>query len=77
MSYTGIDFDDEIEAFKLLSSLHDSLNGIVTALSYSAGKTMLRPKEVKDLMVSEETCRKARSPSYRVPFKVGSKSASK
>ena len=50
----GIDFDDEIKALLILSSLPESWEGIVTAVSSSARGKKLRYDEVRDLVLGEE-----------------------
>ena len=58
LSSVEIDFDDEVQALILLSSLPESWSGTVTAVSASAGKEKLKLDEVRDLIVSEEVRRK-------------------
>ncbi|CAH9050611.1 unnamed protein product [Cuscuta epithymum] len=58
LSAVKIKFDDEIHAIILLSSLLESWNGTVTAVSVLAGKEKLKFDEVRNLMVSEEIRRK-------------------
>ncbi|CAH9144429.1 unnamed protein product [Cuscuta epithymum] len=58
LSAVGIKFDDEIHALILLSSLPESWNRMVTAVSASAGKEKLKFDEVRNLVVSEEIRRK-------------------
>ncbi|CAH9148593.1 unnamed protein product [Cuscuta epithymum] len=58
LSAVEIKFDDEIHALILLSSLPESWNGTVTAVSASTGKEKLKFDEVKNLVVSEEIRRK-------------------
>lgn len=58
LSSVNIEFDDEIKALILLSSLPESWSGTVTAVSASAGRVKLQFDEVRDLIVSEEIRRK-------------------
>ncbi|WCJ44212.1 Retrovirus-related Pol polyprotein from transposon TNT 1-94 [Euphorbia peplus] len=58
LSSVGIDFEDEVLALILLSSLPESWSGTVTALSASAGKEKLRFDDVRNLIISEEIRRK-------------------
>ncbi|CAH9109835.1 unnamed protein product [Cuscuta epithymum] len=58
LSAVEIKFDDEIHALILLSSLPESWNGTMTAVSASSGKEKLKFDEVRNLVVSEEIRRK-------------------
>lgn len=53
-----IEFDDEVRALIMLSSLPESWGGTVTAVSASSAKAKLSFDEVRDLMISEEIRRK-------------------
>ncbi|WVZ03536.1 hypothetical protein V8G54_024342 [Vigna mungo] len=54
LSSVGIEFDDEVRAFILLSSLPESWNATVTAVSSSSGSNKLKFDDVRDLILSEE-----------------------
>ncbi|WVZ00646.1 hypothetical protein V8G54_026715 [Vigna mungo] len=54
----GIEFDNEVRALILLSSLPESWNAIVTAVSSSSGSNKLKFDDVRDLILSEEIQRK-------------------
>ncbi|CAM8956737.1 unnamed protein product [Rhodiola kirilowii] len=54
LSSIKIEFDDEIKALILLSSLPESWSETVTAVSASSGKVKLELDEVRNLIVSEE-----------------------
>ncbi|PKI41933.1 hypothetical protein CRG98_037683 [Punica granatum] len=58
LTSVDIDFDDEVRALILLSSLPKIRSGTVTAISASTGKEKLKFDEVRDLIVSEEIHRK-------------------
>ena len=58
LSSVGIDFDDEVRALILLSSLPDSWNATVTAVSSSSGSNKLKFDDVRDLVLSEEIRRR-------------------
>ena len=49
-----IEFDDEVRALILLSSLPDSWNATVTAVIISSGNSRLKFDDVRDLVLSEE-----------------------
>ena len=53
-----IEFDDEVRALILLSSLPDSWNATVTAVSSSSGNSKLKFYDVRDLVLSEEIRRR-------------------
>ena len=53
-----IEFDDEVRALILLSSLPDSWNATVTAVSSSSGNSKLKFDDVRDLVLSEEIRRR-------------------
>jgi hypothetical protein len=53
-----IDFDDEILALIVLVSLPNSWEAMRMAVSNSAGKSKLSYKDVRDLVLGEEVCRK-------------------
>ncbi|KAL6541995.1 hypothetical protein OROGR_011481 [Orobanche gracilis] len=58
LSSVGIDFDDEVRALILLSSLPESWNATVTAVSSSSGSNRLKFDDVRDLVLSEEIQRR-------------------
>ena len=58
MSSVGIKFDDEVRALILLSSLPESWNATVTAVSSSSGSNKLKFDDVRDLVLSEEIRRR-------------------
>ena len=57
-SSVEIEFDDEVRALILLSSLPDSWNATVTAVSSSSGNSKLKFDDVRDLALSEEIRRR-------------------
>ena len=58
LSSVEIEFDDEVRALILLSSLPDSWNATVTAVSSSSGNSKLKFVDVQDLVLSEEIRRR-------------------
>ena len=58
LSSVEIEFDDEIRALILLSSLPDSWNATVTAVSSSSANSKLKFDDVRDLVLSEEIRRR-------------------
>ncbi|KAE8655918.1 NAC domain-containing protein 48 [Hibiscus syriacus] len=58
LSSVEIEFDDEVRALILLSSLPDSWNVTVTAISNSSGNSKLKFDDVIDLVLSEEIRRR-------------------
>lgn len=58
LSSVGIEFDEEVRALILLSSLPDSWNATVTAVSSSSGSNKLKFDDVRDLVLSEEIRRR-------------------
>ncbi|CAJ2639216.1 unnamed protein product [Trifolium pratense] len=58
LSSVGIEFDDEVRASILLSSLPDSWSATVTAVSSSSGSTKMKFDDVRDLVLSEEIRRR-------------------
>ena len=58
LSSMEIEFDDEVRALILLSSLPDSWNATVTAVSSSSGNSKLKFDDVRDLVLSEEIRRR-------------------
>ncbi|KAE8724015.1 65-kDa microtubule-associated protein 3 [Hibiscus syriacus] len=58
LSSVKIEFDDEVRALIILSSLPDSWNAIVTAVSSSSGNSKLKFEDVRDLVLSEEIRRR-------------------
>nr|KYP40338.1 Retrovirus-related Pol polyprotein from transposon TNT 1-94 [Cajanus cajan] len=58
LSSVGINFDEEVRALILLSSLPESWNATVTAVSSSSGSNKLKFDDVRDLVLSEEVRRR-------------------
>ena len=58
LSSVDIDFDDEIKALILLSSLLESWSATVTAVSSSSGSSKLKLSEIRDLILSEDVRRR-------------------
>lgn len=58
LSSVGIEFDDEVRALILLSSLPDSWSATVTAVSSSSGSKKMKFDDVRDLVLSEEIRRR-------------------
>ncbi|BBG97541.1 disease resistance family protein / LRR family protein [Prunus dulcis] len=58
LSSVGIEFDEEVRALILLSSLPESWNATVTAVSSSSGSNKLTFDDVRDLVLSEEIRRR-------------------
>jgi acyl-activating enzyme 14 len=58
LSSVGIDFDGEVRALILLSSLLESWNATVTTVSSSSGSNKLKFDDVRDLVLSEEIRRR-------------------
>ncbi|XP_021769901.1 probable L-type lectin-domain containing receptor kinase S.5 [Chenopodium quinoa] len=58
LSSIKIDFEDEVQALILLSSLPDSWNATVTTVSSSSGSNKLKFNDVRDLVLSEEIRRR-------------------
>ncbi|KAE8711123.1 hypothetical protein F3Y22_tig00110303pilonHSYRG00264 [Hibiscus syriacus] len=58
LSSVEIEFDDEVRALILLSSLPDSWNATVTLVSSSSGNSKLKFDDVRDLVLSEEIRRR-------------------
>lgn len=54
LSSIGIDFDEEVWALTLLSSLPESWNAIVTTVSSSSRSNKLKFDDDRDLVLSEE-----------------------
>lgn len=63
LSSVGIEFDDEIRALILLSSLPENWNATVTTVSSSLGSNKLKFDDVRDLVLSEEIQRRESSES--------------
>ncbi|KAL5856639.1 hypothetical protein ACOSQ3_004097 [Xanthoceras sorbifolium] len=61
LSSVEIEFDEEVRALILLSSLPDSWNATVTAVSSSSGNNKLKFDDVRDLVLSEEIRRRESS----------------
>ncbi|WVZ02641.1 hypothetical protein V8G54_023447 [Vigna mungo] len=58
LSSIGIEFDNKVRALILLSSLPESWNATVTAVSSSSGNNKLKFDDVRDLILSEDIRRK-------------------
>ena len=58
LSSVDIEFDEEVRALILLSSLPESWNATVTTVSSSSGKKKLKFDDVRDLVLSEEIRRR-------------------
>ncbi|KAL5848374.1 hypothetical protein ACOSQ4_006387 [Xanthoceras sorbifolium] len=58
LSSVEIEFDEEVRALILLSSLPDSWNATVTAVSSSSGNNKLKFDDVRDLVLSEDIRRR-------------------
>jgi len=58
LSSMEIDFDDEIRALIVLASLPNSWEAMIMAMSSSAGKSKLKYEDIRDLILSEEMCRR-------------------
>lgn len=58
LSSVDIEFDDEVRALILLSSLPDSWSATVTTVSSSSGSTKMKFDDVRDLVLSEEIRRR-------------------
>ncbi|KAE8708902.1 Detected protein of unknown function [Hibiscus syriacus] len=58
LSSVEIEFDDEVRALILLSSLPDSWNATVTAVNSLSGNSKLKFDDVRDLVLSEEIRRR-------------------
>ncbi|KAK4481406.1 hypothetical protein RD792_012296 [Penstemon davidsonii] len=58
LSSVEIEFDDEVQALLLLSSLPESWNATVTAVSSSSGSNKLKFNDVRDLVLNEEIRRR-------------------
>ena len=58
LSTVGIEFDDEVRALILLASLPNSWEARRMTVSNSAGKNKLKYDDIRDLILSEEVCRR-------------------
>ena len=58
LSSIEIDFDDEIKALILLSSLLESWGATVTVVSSSSDSSKLKLNEIRDLILSEDVRRR-------------------
>ena len=58
LSSVGIEFNEEVRALILLSSLPESWNATITVVSSSTGNNKLKFDDVRDLLLSEEIQRK-------------------
>ncbi|KAD5961972.1 hypothetical protein E3N88_13445 [Mikania micrantha] len=59
LASVDINFEDEIQALLLLSSLPDSWSGTVTAVSSSSGTTKLTFDGIRDIILSEDIRRRS------------------
>nr|KYP32301.1 Retrovirus-related Pol polyprotein from transposon TNT 1-94 [Cajanus cajan] len=57
LASVNIEFDDEVKALILLSSLPDSWDVVVTSVSTSSGKEKMKFDNIRDMMLNEETRR--------------------
>ena len=58
LSSIDIDFDDEIKALILLSSLSESWSATVSTVSNSSGSSKLKLNEIRDLILTEDVCKR-------------------
>ena len=58
LSTMGIEFDDEVRALILLASLPNSWEAMRMAVSNSTRKSKLKYDDIRDLILSEEVCRR-------------------
>ena len=58
LSMVGIEFDNEVRALILLASLPNSWKAMRIVLSNSAGKNKFKYDDIRDLILSEEVCRR-------------------
>ena len=58
LSIVEIEFDDEVHALIILSSLPNSWKAMRMAMSNSAGKSKFKYDEIRDLILSEEVRRR-------------------
>ena len=58
LSIVGIEFDDEVRALILLASLPNSWEAMRMTVSNYAGKSKLKYDDIRDLILSEEVCRR-------------------
>ncbi|KAK8931243.1 hypothetical protein KSP39_PZI016330 [Platanthera zijinensis] len=61
LSSVDIKFDDEVRALLLLSSLPDSWDSLVTAVSNSSENSKLKFDDTVGLVLNEEVCKRANS----------------
>ena len=59
-----IKFEDEVKALILLSSLLDSWTTTVTAVSSSTRENTLKLSDIRDLILSEDFCKKDSGESF-------------
>ena len=59
MEYVEINFDDEIRALVLLSSLLEALDGLVVAVSNFCRTRTLKFDDEVSVLLNEEACRKS------------------
>ena len=58
LSTVEIEFNDEVRALILLASLPNSWEAMRMVVSNSAGKNKLKYDDIRDLILSEEVCRR-------------------
>lgn len=61
LTSVGINFDNEVKALLILSSLPDSWDGLVMAVSNSSDSSSMKYDDVVSVILSEEVCRKSTS----------------
>lgn len=61
LTSVGINFDSEVRALLILSSLLDSWDGLVMAVSNSSGSSSMKYDDVVSVILSEEFHRKSTS----------------
>ena len=76
LSSVNVQFEDEIWALLVLSSLPDSWNGMVTSLSNSSGSTKLKFDDVVSAILDEEIRRKPSGESSGSALNVGNRGRS-
>lgn len=76
LSSINVQFEDEIWALLVLSSLPDSWNGMVTSLSNSSRSAKLKFDDVVSAILDEEICRKPLGESSGSALNVGNRGRS-
>ena len=76
LSSVNVQFEDEIWALLVLSSLPDSWNGMVTSLSNSSGSAKLKFDDVVSAILDEEIRRKPSGESSESVLNVGNRGRS-